>query len=70
MLKELEGIDTNMVNTIFLYNKAGEQELQETMKAVAKEFKSGSMDPSGYLKMNAKSKIKKAKNVIKKKGNI
>ena len=70
MLKELEDIETNMVDTIFQYNKADLKELEETKKQVTKEYKSGNMDPSAYLKMNAKNKIKKAKAVIKKKVNI
>ena len=41
MLQELEIVESNMLNTIFMYNKLDKQQLQETMKMVAQEHKSG-----------------------------
>ena len=46
MLKELESIEASMVDTIFLYNKESKLRLQETMKSVIDEHKSGYIDPT------------------------
>ncbi len=46
MLKELENIEASMVDTIFLYNKESKLRLNETMKSVIEEHKSGYIDPT------------------------
>ena len=65
MLKELELVESNMIQTIFEYNKQSRVELQKTMKSVATEHKSGWMDPASYA-----SKMKKNRNRKRKKINV
>jgi hypothetical protein len=45
-LKELEGIESNVIETIFEYKKLDRQQNLEESKVVTKEYKSGVMDPS------------------------
>ena len=54
MLKELEMVESNMVNTIFFYNKITKDQHKETIKQVVNEHRSGYMDPV------SKNKDKKA----------
>lgn len=59
MLKDLDNIDTNMVQTLFEYQKLIKSQLQDTMTQVAQEHKSGFMDPMSLISKMQTGKIKK-----------
>ena len=49
MLKELETVDSNMVQTIYEYNKLTQAANIDTQKAVTKEHRSGVPDPKSIV---------------------
>ncbi len=45
-VKNLEGVDFKVVETMYNYKKLDQLEMQEESKGICKEYKSGVMDPS------------------------
>ena len=64
MLKELETVESNMIQTIYEYNKLNRAQLQQTMKQVTQEHRSGQIDPAS----SAASKVIGRRKPKKKRG--
>lgn len=59
MLKDLELIDSNMIQTVYAYNKLNEEEMAEITREVVHEHKSGHVDPTSIgrvTKLKGKNK--------------
>lgn len=46
MLKELEGIDASIIESIYMYKMNDKLEFEEEARMVTKEFKMGCLDPT------------------------
>ena len=55
-LKELELVDSNMVQTIYEYNKLSQAANIDTQKTVTKEHRSGAPDPKSIVTTDRNSK--------------
>lgn len=58
-LKGLEGIDANVIATIYQYKKLDKYETQEESKFITKEYKSGVRDPARIVARMEKSTTSK-----------
>ena len=52
MLKDLELIDSNMIQTVYEYNKLNKEEMKATTREVVQEHRSGHIDPTATGKVN------------------
>jgi len=60
MLKDLELIDSNMIQTVYEYNKLNQEEMKATTREVVQEHRSGHVDPTATGKGN-RTRAKKSK---------
>lgn len=61
MLKDLELIDSNMIQTVYEYNKLNKEEMKATTREVVLEHRSGHIDPTATGKFN-RTRAKKNRN--------
>ena len=52
MLKDLEQIDSNMIQTVYEYNKLNLEEQKQTTREVIQEHRTGGIDPTATGRPN------------------
>jgi len=68
MLKDLEMIESNMIQTVFEYNKLNKQEMKANTREIVLEHRSGQVDPA-TSKLSKGGSKKARKELLNKKKN-